>query len=236
LFHHYSCLISCTNLAYSLEAGVAVMDLKIEYEFGLRILVSFLVGTAIGFEREYRSKAAGLRTMIMICLGSTVFTLISLVIEENSKDRIASTIVTGVGFLGAGVIFKDGLTVRGLTTASTIWISAALGMAIGVGEYFVAFISSAVVILVLSVLERIQVVVEQMHQVRSYSINISQNEDFTSRFEEEMRNRKIQFRKKRDIKETDAYLVAYDCSGNEKNLDSINSYLKENKHVLWYHY
>src|SRR5690606_40644519 len=89
-----------------------------------------------------------------------------LVMEENSKDRIASSIVSGVGFLGAGVIFKDGLTVKGLTTASTIWISAALGMAIGAGQYFVALTGSIAVLIVLAVLDRGQQLIEKLHQDR----------------------------------------------------------------------
>jgi putative Mg2+ transporter-C (MgtC) family protein len=96
------------------------MNFQLDEEFAWRILISFLIGTAIGFEREYRSKAAGLRTMIMICLGSTMFTELSMIISPSSPDRIASTILTGIGFLGAGVIFKDGLNVTGLTTATTI--------------------------------------------------------------------------------------------------------------------
>src|SRR5688572_9403802 len=112
------------------------MDFEVDYEAGIRLVVSFLIGTIIGFEREYHSKAAGLRTMIMICLGSTIFTELSLSIGLTSPDRIASNIITGIGFLGAGVIFKDGLTISGITTATTIWICAALGMAVGAGEYF----------------------------------------------------------------------------------------------------
>ena len=87
------------------------MDLNLDVELGIRLILSFVIGTAIGLEREYRSKAAGLRTMIMICLGSTIFTELSISMGGSSPDRIASTIVTGVGFLGAGVIFKDGITI-----------------------------------------------------------------------------------------------------------------------------
>ena len=202
------------------------MDIAMNYEFGLRILISLLVGSAIGFEREYSSKAAGLRTMIMICLGSTILTLVSLVMEENSKDRIASAIVSGVGFLGAGVIFKDGLTVRGLTTASTIWISAALGMAIGAGEYFLALTGSVAVLIVLVVLDKIQMLIERIHQVRSYTISTKTYFEFIGKFEHELKAHKIDFRVKRDMKEIDSFVLAYDCSGNEKNLDRINDYLK----------
>jgi len=212
------------------------MEIEVNYEFGLRILISLIVGSLIGFEREYSSKAAGLRTMIMICLGSTVLTLVSLVLEENSKDRVASSIVTGVGFLGAGVIFKDGLTVKGLTTASTIWISAALGMAVGAGQYFVAFAGSIAVLIVLAVLDRIQLLIERSHQVRSYSISMKTYFDFIERFEKELKSRKIEFRVKRDMKEVDAFVIAYDCSGTEKKLDGINDFLKRDSDVLWYQY
>lgn len=212
------------------------MEIEVDYEFGLRILMSLAVGSAIGFEREYSSKAAGLRTMIMICLGSTILTLISLVLEVHSKDRIASSIVTGVGFLGAGVIFKDGLTVKGLTTASTIWISAALGMAIGAGEYFVALSGSVAVIIVLAVLDRVQQLIEKLHQVRSYTIATSNYFEFIPRFESELRARKISFRVKRDMKEVDSFVVVYDCSGAESVLDQLNTYLKKEQDVLWYQY
>ena len=138
--------------------------MEIHFETALQLLISFVIGTAIGLEREYRSKAAGLRTMIMICFGSTIFTEISISIGESSPDRIASTIITGIGFLGAGVIFKDGLTINGITTATTIWIAAALGMAVGAGEYFIALIGSVVVLIVLSLFENIQRVIVRLHQ------------------------------------------------------------------------
>jgi len=112
------------------------MNVHTDFEILYRLLISFGIGTAIGLEREYRSKAAGLRTMIMICLGSTIFTQLSISLGGSNPDRIAASIVSGIGFLGAGVIFKDGLSVSGITTATTIWITAALGMAVGVGEYF----------------------------------------------------------------------------------------------------
>lgn len=212
------------------------MDIEINYEFALRILISFIVGSAIGFEREYRSKAAGLRTIIMICLGSTIFTIVSLIIDPDSKDRIASTIVTGVGFLGAGVIFKDGLSVTGLTTASTIWIASALGMAIGMGQYFVAFVSSIIVLVILTLLEKMQLWIEAVHQVRSYKINIQRMDNFIVTLEGELKKRKINFRKKRDLKEQDSYLLIYDISGTEKKLDSFNDFLKSNDDVEWFQY
>jgi putative Mg2+ transporter-C (MgtC) family protein len=117
------------------------MNLYADTEMLYQLLISFGIGTAIGFEREYRSKVAGLRTMIMICLGSTIFTQISIRLGgPENPDRIAAAIVSGIGFLGAGVIFKDGLTITGITTATTIWISAALGMAVGARQYFISVV------------------------------------------------------------------------------------------------
>src|ERR1043165_5116362 len=139
------------------------MNINLDMKIAVRLLISFAIGTAIGLEREYRSKAAGLRTMIMICLGSTIFTEISIHLGANNPDRLAANIVTGIGFLGGGVIFKDGLSITGITTATTIWISAALGMAVGAGEYFVAIVGSGVVLIVLKIMEKGQLFIERWH-------------------------------------------------------------------------
>src|SRR5271154_5080290 len=98
----------------------------------LKLFISLIIGSVIGAEREYRSKSAGFRTIILITLGSTLFTIFSIQIgSPNSPDRIASNIVQGIGFLGAGIIFREGSRVNGITTAATIWIAAALGMGVG---------------------------------------------------------------------------------------------------------
>ena len=129
------------------------MEFSYDLETTIQLIMSFFIGAIIGAEREYRTKTAGLRTMIMICLGSTLFTELSITLGVNSPDRIASNIVTGIGFLGAGVIFKDGLSISGITTATTIWITAALGMAVGAGEYYIALGGTVVVLIVLSVFD-----------------------------------------------------------------------------------
>jgi putative Mg2+ transporter-C (MgtC) family protein len=103
----------------------------------IKVAIAFIAGALLGIEREYRSEPAGFTTMILICVGSTVFTILSASFVDNG-DRIASNIISGVGFLGAGVIFKEGLTVRGITSAATIWMAAAIGMSIGLGFYAMA--------------------------------------------------------------------------------------------------
>jgi putative Mg2+ transporter-C (MgtC) family protein len=104
----------------------------------VKTLLSLAAGMLLGLERELKDKAAGLKTISIICLGATLFSIISFKIGGVEDTRIASYIVSGVGFIGAGVIFKDGLNVSGLTTAGIIWLAAAIGTSIGFGEFYLA--------------------------------------------------------------------------------------------------
>lgn len=213
------------------------MDLiDLDVETGLRLLISFVIGAGIGFEREYHSKAAGLRTMIMICLGSTMFTMISLTIGGDSSDRIASNIITGIGFLGAGVIFKDGLTITGITTATTIWITAALGMAIGAGEYFMAMAGSVIVILVLSALQRITTGIEKIHQSRMYQITCRRDDELIATIEEQIRSLGLKAGKRRDFKENEKLILFYEIRGREKKLDEFSRFLQNTPAVASFEY
>lgn len=119
----------------------------------LKAVLSLLAGFVLGFEREWKDKSAGFKTISIICLGSTLFSLLSMKVavgESEDATRIASYVVSGIGFLGAGVIFKDGVSVNGLTTASIIWMSAAIGMAIGFGIFVTAgiFLAACFVIII----------------------------------------------------------------------------------------
>lgn len=132
-----------------------------------RLFVALGIGAVIGAEREYRSKAAGFRTLILICVGAALFTLLSIRLgTEASHDRVASNIVVGIGFIGAGVIFKDGVNIAGLTTATSIWVTAALGMAAGAGEFVIAAIGLVLVLMVLALFERLQLVIDRWNQTR----------------------------------------------------------------------
>ena len=103
----------------------------------LKVVLSVLAGALLGLEREIRRKPAGFRTLALICLGATVFTICSYKMGGlNNADRIAANIITGVGFIGAGVIFRHNVSVSGITTAATIWVAAAIGMLIGIGYYW----------------------------------------------------------------------------------------------------
>lgn len=137
------------------------MDFELILEFMFKIGLSILVGGLIGFEREITKHPAGLKTHILVCMGSTIFMLISFFTsDETSSDaiinldttRIAAGVVTGVGFLCAGVIFKEGASVKGLTTAASIWVTAAVGLLIGVTLYEVAIFVSILIVIILFLL------------------------------------------------------------------------------------
>jgi len=123
-----------------------------------RLLLAAGLGAAIGLEREYMQKPAGLRTNILIALGSALFTIVSTVVGGGggTPDRIAAQVVTGIGFLGGGAILRSGTTVHGMTTAATIWVNAAIGMAAGAGEYALATGSTVITLIVLAVLPPIE--------------------------------------------------------------------------------
>ncbi len=128
------------------------------WEFILRIFVAAMLGGAIGLEREYRAKEAGLRTHFLVALGSALFMIVSAygfdgikLGEEQRWDiaRIAAQVVTGIGFIGAGTIIfnKSENIIRGLTTAAGVWVTAAIGLACGGGMYILAAVSTALVLI-----------------------------------------------------------------------------------------
>ena len=127
-------------------------------DVALRLLLAAGLGAAIGIERELRRKPAGLRTNILIALGAALFTIISLSLAPGggSSDRIAAQIVTGIGFLGGGAILRHRDSVHGLTTAATIWVNAAVGMAAGTGQFRVAIAATVLTLGVLVVLGPIE--------------------------------------------------------------------------------
>src|SRR5579872_7141716 len=139
----------------------------------LKLVLSIVIGGILGAEREYRSKSAGFRTLTLICLGAAIFTIFSQIIGgSGNPDRIASNIVTGIGFVGAGVVFKgDGTSkVNGITTAAMIWVTAALGMTIGAGYWLTAIIATGMVLVVLFIFSLLEGWIDRANQIRKYRI------------------------------------------------------------------
>lgn len=127
-----------------------------------RLLTAALLGALLGFEREIRQKSAGLRTNILIAVGAALFTLMSYEIAADGgadPGRLAAQIVTGIGFLGAGAIMRTDSGVQGLTTAATVWVNAAVGVAAGGGEYHLAFIATGVTLAALLVLQPLEMLI-----------------------------------------------------------------------------
>lgn len=137
----------------------------------LKVLAAFLIGGLIGGEREFHDKAAGLRTIILICVGACLFTIFSVKIATvGDPGRIAAQVVTGVGFLGAGVILHRQGQVHGLTTASTIWLSAALGVGAGIGYLLFTLIAAVLAVFVLWGLPQVEAFLEGARAFRVYRI------------------------------------------------------------------
>ena len=137
----------------------------------LKIALAVLAGGIIGMEREFRDKAAGFRTLIFICVGATLFTILSLKLGGNTQPaHIAASIVTGVGFLGAGVILREGGRVVGLTTAALIWLTAALGMGLAGGQFVTIGIVVLIVLIVLVFFPRIDQWIDRAHEECTYQV------------------------------------------------------------------
>jgi putative Mg2+ transporter-C (MgtC) family protein len=190
------------------------MDLEILLQFCL----AALWGGIVGLEREYRSKSAGFRTMIMISLGSCFFTIMSLKIgTDASHDRIASNILTGIGFLGAGVIFRGSETrISGITTAATIWAVAAIGMGIGAGYYFAAGAASLIIIFVLSALPWAEYQIDKLRQTKTYTIQKNNVENPWLAYETIMRDCKLEFRQTGLIRQAEIVSMSWEVRGSSK--------------------
>ena len=130
-----------------------------DLELSIRLLLAAFLGGILGAEREWRNKEAGLRTNILIAIGSALFTLMSIELTDGKTgdtSRVAAQIVTGIGFLGAGAIMRTNGGIQGLTTAATIWVNAAIGVAAGGGEYHLAVIATIITLAVLLALQPIE--------------------------------------------------------------------------------
>jgi len=140
----------------------------------IKLGMAVLLGGIIGVEREFQDKAAGFRTIILITVGSTLFTIFSISMDPGfTQTRIAANIVTGIGFLGAGAIIREGGRIAGMTTAATIWLSAALGMGIGAGELLFVSLATLVVIIVLLIFPFFEERIDRIRESRTYRIVVA---------------------------------------------------------------
>lgn len=189
-----------------------------DYEILIRFLLAALWGSVVGAEREYRGKSAGFRTVIMISIGSCFFTMMSERIGGiGNPDRIASNIVTGIGFLGAGVIFRGDNQVNGITTAATIWAVAAVGMGIGGGYYFAAAYASSLIMVVLAILPYCEKLIDSLNQTKEYAIKGDFIENIPLKIEQLLELHHLKYRLVRQLKEGSDISGTWQVMGSAKN-------------------
>jgi len=186
------------------------------------IVVSLLCGSIVGMEREYRNKSAGFRTVILICLGATIFTMASR-LGNMADDRIAANIVTGIGFLGAGVIFRGKFSVQGLTTAAVIWTMAAVGMLVGFGQFMLGISLAVLMVVVLSLFQKMETVLSNIYFSRTIYVTFIDNK--ASRlyeFETFLKETGINSLRKGIEKKGDKLMVVYEISSRRQRVRMMN--------------
>ena len=154
-------------------------QVSIYFGLGVQIIASIILGGIVGYDREVKLKAAGLKTNIMICIGATIYTSMSLLNLEShhqsgmiDPNRLAAQIVSGIGFLGAGAIIQGRGNVTGLTTAATIWVVAAIGFTIGVGYPITAFLFSITVLMILRAVSPLNKLLEEKGETKDFHIEV----------------------------------------------------------------
>lgn len=191
-----------------------------------------LIGLLIGVEREYHHKPAGVRTLLLTTVGSCIFTMLSTKMGITNPDRIAANIVTGVGFLGAGAIFQAKNKVNGLTTATTIWVCAALGMAAGSGHQRLAIGGTAITIFVLSFLVFLERFIAKINQVRHIRIGFHKEAFSTERIEQLFSKHRIQYFQENLIMREEVIEIYWRITGTKKNQKALATEMLSQRQLL----
>lgn len=199
-----------------------------------KLLLAIVLGGAIGLERELHHKAAGFRTITLICMGAALFTILSIRIE--GAGRIAANIVTGIGFLGAGVILHETNRIKGLTTAAAIWLSAALGMGVGAGDYILSLAAVLFVLPMMFVFSRVERWLDGVWEVRHYQLVLPCDPQKAEQIEAQMRSSGLRMGLSERMKRDGALLCSWDARGSCEQHDRfVESSLvdPEIKEITW---
>ena len=190
----------------------------------IKVGLAVLCGGLLGMERQYKNKTAGFRTIILICLGSAIFTIVA----QHAGQVANINIVTGVGFIGAGVIFKDNIAVSGLTTAAVIWISAAIGMSIGSGNYTLSLVSTVITLMVLLLFNLLERYIDEVHRDKLFTILFS-NADYENlrTVHEVIKSKKLKWRTVLITKKDGCLQTAILVTGHRKNISQLDQVLLE---------
>lgn len=210
-----------------------------------RILLAALLGGIVGLERELSGKPAGLRTNLLICLGAALLTELSVGIAVSANERneiagvvfradpgrIAAQIVTGIGFLGAGTILQSRGNVVGLTTAATIWVVAAIGMAVGAGAYLIALGTTGLVVVTLALLGRLEEVVVRRRQHQRFLVRIPPDAQLLTAIDEIVRGSGLRIGSESVERGEDAFEISFDLNGRAAALRLLFEVLIANPRV-----
>lgn len=199
----------------------------------IKLLLAIALGGLIGAEREYRDKAAGFRTIIFICVGSTLFTMMSHKLANNSDPaRIAAQIVSGVGFLGAGAILRDQQRVKGLTTAATIWLAAALGMGIGGGYYLLATVTVGFMLVVLWMFPFLERWIDNVREMRTYHVECAVTPGLYDELDALIRSCGVRVFEAKRVRAGDTMRCTWLTYGAPKRHDAVAEHLFEHPGVV----
>ena len=179
-------------------------------DFIVKVFLALVLGGIMGLEREYNDKPAGYATNSIICLGAALFTMLSLYMAEMGGDpgRIAAQIVSGVGFLGAGAILREGNKISGLTTAAAVWLVAAIGMAVGFGQYILASSACAAAILMQLGVRRTLGLLERLRRYDTIYLTCAPKWSVVDQICAEIEKRNVQILKKEVTKHDNRFVVA----------------------------
>ncbi|MBI4423779.1 MAG: MgtC/SapB family protein [Elusimicrobia bacterium] len=199
-----------------------------------KLLLSFTLGMVVGLEREISDKPAGLRTNVLICLGSTLFTLVSAKMSGPMTDptRIAAQVVSGIGFLGAGAIMREGEHVTGLTTAATIFVVAAIGMAVGFGFSSLAAVCTIATLIVQVVLARMDMLVDYLRRRYTFRIVSSPDEKAIEAIEKILRVNGVRVMYHKVMKKESMYHSEWATTGPTRKQAKVAQELLKSEKVM----
>lgn len=200
----------------------------------LSLSVALTLGAFIGLERELSDKAAGLRTNILICVGSCLFAVLSRHLAQTAgidPTRISAQIVSGIGFLGAGAIMRDGEQVTGLTTAATIWVVAAIGVTVGYGLYSLAAATAVMTLVVQGVFPHLDSMIDELRQRHTFKITSDLDESGLEQIKTIFRNADVKVLRRKLMKRAGLYYSEWYVSGPRLEQKSVVRLILDNKHV-----
>ncbi len=200
----------------------------------LSLFVALTLGAFIGLERELSDKAAGLRTNILICVGSCLFAILSRTLATaagTDVTRIAAQIVSGIGFLGAGAIMRDGEQVTGLTTAATIWVVAAIGVTVGFGFYALAAVTAVMTLVVQGVFPHLDTMIDELRQRHTFKITSDLDDEGLEAIKTIFRNADVKVLRRKLMKRANLYYSEWYVAGPRLEQKNVVRMLLDNKHV-----